>query len=407
MIQFPKDFLWGAATSAYQVEGNNVNSDWWPWEKQAGKEQSAEACRHYELYNQDFDIAQGLNHNAHRLSIEWARIEPQEGQFSESELQHYIDVLQALRTRQIEPIVTLHHFTNPIWFSASGGWLNKQAVARFIRYCDVVTKALGPYVRYWITINEPTILFSHAYIFGAWPPQEKSFWKARQVRNQLMDAHIETYRLIHKNYKELNLSKPAVSFSQHVQAIVPCTDSLKNRVAAHLRNQWYNLGLLDKAISHQTLDFIGINYYSRQLVGLKRWGIGNVVWDVCSKNHHPLKKNSLGWDIYPEGLQMVLLKLKKYNLPIMITENGICTNDDQARWKFLYDHLKNIHAAMEQGVQVTGYLYWSLMDNFEWDKGYAPRFGLIDIDYGTFKRTVRESARKFAEVCKTGILETS
>ena len=153
------------------------------------------------------------------------------------------------------------------------------------------------------------------------------------------------------------------------------------------------------------MDFIGVNYYSRQLVELKKWGIGNLVWDVCQDDHHPVKKNSLGWDIYPEGLYQVLLKLKKYNLPIVITENGVCTLDDNLRWEFLYGHLKNIHLAIEKGVNVAGYLYWSLMDNFEWDKGFAPRFGLIDIDYNTYKRTVRESAKKFAQVCKTGVLE--
>ena len=144
MIQFPKDFYWGAATSSYQVEGNNVNADWWPWEKQAGKENSAEACRHYELYEQDFDLVKSLNHNAHRLSIEWSRIEPKEGEFSDEAILHYINVIKALRLRGIEPMVTLHHFTNPIWFAASGGWVNAVSVKRFLRYCDFVTRALSP-----------------------------------------------------------------------------------------------------------------------------------------------------------------------------------------------------------------------------------------------------------------------
>lgn len=152
------------------------------------------------------------------------------------------------------------------------------------------------------------------------------------------------------------------------------------------------------------MDFIGVNYYSRQLVEVKKWGIGNLAMDVCKNNHHPVKKNSLGWDIYPEGLYEVLLKLKKYRLPIIITENGICTSDDNLRWEYIYAHLKNICLAMEEGVNVKGYLYWSLMDNFEWDKGFKPRFGLIEVDYNTYERKVRESAGKFAYVCKTGAL---
>lgn len=404
MIKFPKEFLWGAATSAYQVEGNNVNSDWWQWEKEAGKENSGSACRHYEFYQQDFDLVQSLNHNAHRLSIEWSRIEPEEGKFSEEELKHYADVILSLRARNIEPLVTLHHFTNPIWLSKFGGWENKRAVTCFLRYCDFVTRSLAKHVRYWITINEPTVYISHAYIFGVWPPQAKSYLKAKKVQGNLVSAHIKSYRQIHKIYKELNLIEPSVGFSQYTQAFVPCTRNLRDRLAVYFRDKWYNFEIIDTLARHKTMDFVGLNYYSRQLVELEKWGIGNFAWDVCKNNHHPVKKNSLGWDIYPEGLYELLIKLKKYRLPIIITENGICTSDDNLRWDYIYSHLKNIYLAMEKGVPVMGYLYWSLIDNFEWDKGFSPRFGLIDIDYNTYKRTIRESARKFAQVCKTGIL---
>ncbi len=403
MMKFPQNFLWGAVTSSYQVEGNNSNADWWQWEKETGKENSGSACRHYELYEQDFDLARSLNHNAHRLSLEWSRIEPEEGKFSQKELKHYLDVILALRARNIEPIVTLHHFTNPVWLSKLGGWTNRKVVTYFARYCDFVCRGLAEYVRYWITINEPTIYYSHAYIFGVWPPQAKSLLKAKLVEDNMVYAHIQAYQFIHKIYQEKNLSDPSVSIAQNVMAFVPCTQAFKNRFAASLRHKWYNLGFIEKI--HKSLDFIGVNYYSRQLVDLKGRGIANFAWDVCEKNHFPTKKNSLGWDIYPQGLYDLLLKLKKFNLPIMITENGICTLDDQLRWEYLSGHLKSIYLAMEKGVKVTGYLYWSLMDNFEWDKGFAPRFGLIDIDYSTYKRTIRESATKFARVCKTGVLE--
>lgn len=404
MIKFPQDFLWGAATSAYQAEGNNANSDWWQWEKDTHRENSGMACRHYEFYKEDFQLAKNLHHNAHRISVEWSRIEPEEGKFSQAELQHYIDVILSLRARNIEPIVTLHHFTNPVWFSKVGGWVNRRASERFLRYCEFLVSALAKYVHYWITINEPNVYISHAYILGVWPPQVKSYLKAKAVENNMLLAHIKAFRLIHKIYRELNCPRPCVSIAQNMMAFLPCTQALKNRFAAMLRDKWYNFGFLDKAILHKTLDFIGVNYYSRQLVEVKRWGINNLAADVCEKGHHPVKKNSLGWDIYPEGLYQLLLKLKKYRLPIIITENGICTQDDGLRWDYICNHLKNIYFAIEKGVPVTGYLYWSLMDNFEWDKGFGPRFGLIDIDYNTYKRTVRESARLFGEVCKTGIL---
>ena len=404
MLEFPKDFLWGSATSSYQVEGDNANADWWAWEKRVGKENSGAACRHYELYEQDFDLARSLHHNTHRLSIEWSRVEPREGKFSEEEVKHYGNVIAALRKRDLEPMVTLHHFTNPIWFSESGGWEKQQSVERFMNYCEVMIRALAKDVRYWITINEPTVYLSHSYILGAWPPQAKSYRKAKSVHYNLIAAHIEVYRLIHKIYKELSLPAPLVSISQHIQAFVPCGTGFRNRFAANFRNAWYNFEFIDQIVQAQAADFIGANYYSRQLVDLQGWGFGDLVMGVCKKNHDLVKKNSLGWDIYPQGLSDVLLKLKKYKLPVIITENGICTMDDNLRWEYISAHLKSVHLAMENGVDIKGYLYWSLLDNFEWDKGFGPRFGLIDVDYATSRRTVRDSAKKFAEVCKTGVL---
>ena len=405
MIKFPENFLWGAATSAYQVEGNNVNSDWWPWEKAVGHQQSGQACRHYERYAEDFDLAKSLNHNAHRLSLEWARIEPEAGEFSQEALDHYLNVILALRSRNIEPMVTLHHFTNPIWLSKEGGWENRRVVDRFVRYSDVVIRALGKHVRYWITINEPTIYISHSYIMGWWPPQEKSVWKAKVVRDHMVAAHVKAYRLIHNIYQELNLPKPSVSIAQHIPALVACSPSLRNRFAAYCRDKWLNFEFLDNIMRQQAMDFVGLNYYSRQLVDVGRWSPGSLLSEVCRDNHDPVEKNFLGWDVYPKGIYEVLLKLKKYDLPVIVTENGICTSDDQQRWRFIVSHLKNIHAAIEQGVNVTGYLHWSLLDNFEWDKGFKPRFGLVGIDYHTFQRTVRDSARALAQVCRTGVLE--
>ncbi len=404
MLKFPINFFWGSATSSYQVEGNNSNVDWWVWEKKIGKEQSAKACNHYELYEQDFDLAKSLNHNAHRLSIEWARIEPKEGEFSAKEMQHYIDVILALRKRGIEPMVTLHHFTNPIWLAELGGWENARTPELFVRYSEYVVRALSRHVNYWMTINEPSIFSSHAYLFGWWPPQKKSILKAKKVQDNLVKAHIKAYRMIHKVYKELNLKEPSVGIAHHIPAMVACNNALRNRLAAHLRDWCFSFELLDTLMRNKSLDFMGINYYSRQLVDTKGWWITNLLSDVCQQGHTPVKKNSLGWDIYPDGLYQVLLKLKKYQMPIIITENGICTLDDDLRWEFITEHLKSVHQAIQAGVDIRGYLYWSLLDNFEWDKGFGPRFGLIEMNYETQQRTVKPSAIKFGQVCKTGQL---
>jgi beta-glucosidase len=303
MIEFPENFYWGAATSAYQVEGNNTNSDWWEWEKRAGlKETSGWACRHYELYGLDFDLAQQLNHNCHRLSIEWSRIEPKAGEFSREELNHYRDVILSLKERNLEPIVTLHHFTNPLWFAEAGGWENKQAQNYFCRYLEKVLEALSDKVTYWITINEPMVYIYHGFVLGLWPPQKKSLLKAKRVMRHLARAHTQAYRLIHNFYQQRNLINPQVSVAAHLQAFVPCALTLKNKIAVYLRDRFFNFAFLDRLLADKTLDFIGVNYYTRSLVDVERWGLKNLASDSCNKNHHLLPKNSLGWDIYPEGL---------------------------------------------------------------------------------------------------------
>ncbi len=406
MLKFPQNFLWGAATSSYQVEGDNLNCDWWEWEKSVGlKEVSGKACRHYELYSQDFDLARQLNHNCHRLSIEWSRVEPEEGKFSAQALEHYRDVILSLNERNLQPIVTLHHFTNPLWFACLGGWQDKSAGQYFARYVEKITGVLCDKVRFWVTINEPMVYVYHSYIRGIWPPQEKSFSKARLVTDNLVSAHIKAYKLIRRIYKNKNLPLPLVSIAKSLQAFQPCSPTLMNKFATYLKNRSFNFGFLERLIRAKSLDFIGINYYSRNLVDVESWSLRNLLLDTCKKNHNTLKKNSLGWEIYPEGLYSLLLRLKKYNLPIFILENGICTQDDNLRWDFICRHLESMHLAMAQGVKVLGYIYWSLLDNFEWDKGFSPRFGLLEVDYNTYKRTIRESARKFSEVCKTGILD--
>jgi beta-glucosidase len=405
MYEFPSDFLWGAATSAHQVEGNNYLSDWWKYE-QTGKlkYKSGQACRHYDLYEQDFDLAKELNHNCHRFSIEWSRIEPEEGVFSDKEIGHYKKVILALKERGLEPIVTLHHFTNPIWFLNSGGWSSKAAPECFLRYVAKVTEALSEDVRFWVTINEPMIFLYHSYLLGVWPPQEKSLLNTIRAQGNLLRAHIKSYRLIKDIYQKHNLSNPMVSIAQNMQAFVPCSATIRNKLAVNLRAKVFNLEFIKRSVAAKTLDFIGVNYYSRSLVELKGWGFKNFALDVCDGRHSDLRKNSLGWEIYPNGLYEVLASLKKFRLPVFILENGICTDDDSLRWDYIREHLMSLSRAISSGINVLGYLYWSLIDNYEWDKGFGPRFGLIDIDYSTFKRTIRESARKLAQVCLKGKL---
>jgi beta-glucosidase len=408
MKKFPQNFLWGAATSAHQVEGNNIHNDWWLAEQSHTlREASGGACRHYELYTQDFQIAKELNHNCHRFSIEWSRIEPEEGKFDLSAIEHYRQVIEDLKKQEIEPVVTLFHFTNPIWFSKKGGWTNPKLNRYFLRFVERIVKEFATQVKFWITINEPLVYSSHSYLLGAWPPKEHSLFKTAKVTLNLAGAHVLAYRIIHKIYQEKLLSKPMVSISANLQAFEICRPTLKNKLALYLRHKLYNLYFIDELVRKGTLDYIGVNYYGRNLVDVENWGIKHLLLDTCMHNHHPLPKNSLGWEIYPEGLYKLLVALKEYNLPILITENGICTEDDNLRWDYIKGHLEATHKAIAQGVNVLGYIYWSLMDNFEWDKGFGPRFGLVYIDYQNQKRTIKPSARKFAQVAKSGEFDES
>ncbi len=404
-IRFPNDFLWGAATAAHQVEGNNSLNDWWEWEQKGSvKEASGSACRHYELYQQDFDCARQLHQNAHRFSIEWSRIEPTEGVFSPEALSHYRDVMVALKDRNLEPVVTLSHFTIPAWFAHKGGWRHRNAAYYFQRYVEYVVGALGDRVRFWVTINEPMVYVYHSYVIGAWPPQMKSFGAAYAVTESLIRAHVAAYRRIHAIHAEKGFGKPSVSVATNVQVFEPCIRTFRNALACRIRDYFFNHNFVRRLLGARAVDFIGINYYSHSLVETRGWGIKNFVLDVCPGNHHPLARNSLGWDIYPEGMYTALVGFKRYGLPLFILENGICIDDDEVRWDFIRRHLQGVHRAIGAGVQVLGYIYWSLIDNYEWDKGFSPRFGLIDVDYVTFKRTIRESARRFAQVCATGEL---
>jgi len=408
MIKFPKDFLWGSAASSYQVEGGNKYCDWWEYEEKGRlKFKSGEACRHYGLFKDDFDMAASLGHNAHRLSIEWSRIEPFEGKFMAEEIEHYVNVIDALRSRGIEPVVTLHHFTNPVWFMKKGGWLGKDSVMYFKRYVEKLAEVLCGKVRFWVTINEPMVYIYHSYVLGIWPPMEASFSNLKPLQRSMVASHVAAYRAINAIYAKKGSARPMVSIAHSVQYFDPYKNLLKNRIAAWARNQIYNFDIIDDIMRERALDFIGLNYYSRYRTDVKGWGIKHFLTDKPDEADLSVKKNSLGWDIVPQGLYELLLNFKKYRLPLFILENGICTEDDSQRWDFIKDHVSAMHAAMEKGAPVIGYLYWSFMDNFEWAEGYAPRFGLVGVDYTTFKRTVRESAKKFAVVCRTGELDIS
>lgn len=396
--EFPAGFLWGAATASHQVEGDNRWNDWWQFE-QAGRlpHRSGEACRHYELFAGDFELAAALGHNAHRFSIEWSRVEPTPGQWNDDALDHYSLVVETARQKGLEPVVTLHHFTNPAWFATRGGWTRADSPALFARYVERVAARLSGSVRYWVTVNEPTVYAKHAYVAGDWPPCERDAWPraARVVRN-LCRAHVAAYPVLHRARHDA-----MVGFAHSAPYVVPCRpDSIADRVAAWLRDAALNracFALLGRR-PREVLDFIGVNYYARQVV---RWtpapGAGLLFGAECTADHHGGRRlfSEVGWEVFAPGLHQVLRQLDRLGVPLMVTENGIATADEALRTAYLQSHVAAVAAALDDGVPVIGYLYWTLMDNYEWAEGRTAKFGLAATDFETQERRPRPAAEAF------------
>ncbi len=390
---FPKNFLWGAATSAHQVEGNNHN-DWTEWEK-LGRvkhgEQSGLAAGHFDRYRQDFALAKELGHNAHRFSIEWSRIEPRPGFIDPAAIAHYRAVLQELRRLEIEPLVTLWHFTNPIWVARRGGWRNRETVDLYGRYVMAVVRELGDLVTYWVTVNEPTVYSSLSHLSGYWPPEQKNVAAAWLVIRNFVQAHQLAYQIIHRHNPGAK-----VGAANNLSYFTPANPhSPLDRGLVMFGKFWHNQWWLDQTYLAQ--DFIGLNYYFHHSLKFKFSNWRN--W-FRPESEATMPKNDLGWAINPPGLGHLLDFLAKYNRPIIITENGLADATDLKRARYIRDHVAQIDAALRRHIRVHGYIHWSLLDNFEWHEGFTPRFGLIEVDYHTMKRTIRPSAYTFREIIR-------
>ena len=401
MKKFPENFHWGAATASFQVEGWNENTDWAEAAKQDKVPAAGRLSDHYHRYEEDFDLILELGHNAHRFSIEWARIEPREGEFDLAEIEHYRDVLKALRKRNIVPYITLWHFTLPTWLAESGGFEREDIAEVFARYCAKVVEEMGDLCTRYATINEPNVWAGHGWIYGAWPPfkRGKIGWKALgkedgstrrvgsvprwsnvlmylKVERHLVAAHIAAY----KEIKKVN-PDAEVSIVKHVRWFTSNWNPV-NMLKARVMQYFQTYRLMNKIKGH--LDRIGLNYYRHTKFG-------------DNKNY---LQTDMGWDIYPSGIYGALICLKRYNLPIVISEAGIADEADTMRADYITMQLKAVHKAIESGVDVRGFMYWSLMDNYEWALGTSKRFGLIEIDYQTLERTVRPSAYVYKDIIK-------
>ncbi|MGO4268394.1 glycoside hydrolase family 1 protein [Paenibacillus sp. TAF58] len=418
---FPQHFLWGASTAAHQVEGNNIHSDFWLMENIEGStfsEPSGDAVDHYRQFRGDIGLLAGFGLNAYRFSIEWARIEPEEGQFDDSAIKHYRDVLEACQIYNITPVVTLHHFTSPQWLIRNGGWESEETPVRFARYCEYVMSKLGDAIPYVCTINEANIAIGIKKVmesykaggnaqvgintdrmaqmqnyysalgqaFGVSPQDVHTFLAPRSDHgmNIIFRAHVEARAAIRKVCPTVRIG---ITLSLHDFQSVPGGEE---RAANELQEEFLQFlpYLRDD-------DFFGLQNYTRSVSGP----------DGTLPVPEDAEKTQMGYEFYPQGLEAVIRNAYHHlNKPIIVTENGVATDDDERRVAFINRALEGVHACTADGIPVLGYMHWSLLDNFEWQLGYSKRFGLIEVDRTNQKRYPKKSAYHFGSIARNQMM---
>jgi beta-glucosidase len=380
---FPADFIWGTATAAHQVEGGNWNSDWWAWEHDPDApttEPSGDACDHYHRYADDMALLGQLGFDAYRFSLEWSRIEPEDGEFSAAQIAHYRRMCLAARAAGLRPIVTLHHFTTPRWLAGEGGFVWRETPARFARYAATVAEALGDVVDAVCTINEPNMVALHGYLTGVFPPGGRDPG-ARMTANEILIA-------CHRSAVDaVRTAAPGVPVGLTVAMPEWVAVDGGEEMLETLRRPMEDVFLAATAGD----DFIGVQTYTRDLIG--------------PDGHRPAPPGSrttlMGYEFHPEALEATIRRAAHVTgLPIIVTENGVATDDDTERVEYIDRALHGVRRCLADGIRVGGYVHWSALDNFEWTLGYGPAFGLIAVDRITQERTVKPSAHHLGGIAR-------
>jgi len=398
-------FLFGAATSAYQVEGHDPAADWAEYARQGKVPPCGVAVDHWRRWREDVLLMNAFGYTAYRFSLSWSRIQPEPDRWDHGALDRYAALLDALHRLGITPLVTLHHFVNPWWVSEKGGWETPQTVDRFLAFVQKVVGVLGGEVPYWITLNEPVVYAVQGWVEGTWPPFVRSLPRAFRVLRHMAQAHVLAYREIKSRYPSA-----FVGLAKHLIAVQADRPGLLDRWSAGILDMMFNWRWLEGV--HQgilgvpfgrgevigvppVMDFLGINYYARRRVRFdpRPWALFLRVVDPPTP-----PRNQMGWEEDPEGLTGLLREAyRRFGLPLWITENGTAVDNDLLRQQFLNDHLLAVRTARSEGVPVEGYLYWSLLDNYEWAEGFRPTFGLVQVVRGSLDRIPRPSARYLRE----------
>ena len=398
--QFPQDFTWGVATASHQIEGNN-NNNWSDFERRTGLEQSNNACEHWTRWREDFELIEHLGVKSYRFSVEWSRIQPEKGSWNEDALNQYSDMIDDLIAKGIKPMVTLHHFSHPIWFEEIGGFYQQENISHWTEYCKKVFTKLNPKVKDWCTVNEPEVFSIMGYYMKMFPPGKVSIFKTIKVMKNMLNAHSQTYHTL----KQLNPDS-RIGLAKNVTLFDPLRRwNIIHWLTAGALNYIWN-GAIISALSKgrmfgskingakNSFDFIGLNYYTHALTSPF---IPQKVGVQLPKREHEIM-TEFGYVMYAEGLERSVKLLSKLNVPIEITENGVADSDDSIRPVHLKRHIWCISEIIKRGYDVRSYYHWSLMDNFEWAEGYKLRFGLYHVDYKTQERTLKQSGKDYQKI---------
>jgi beta-glucosidase len=387
-VTFPEGFLWGTATAAHQIEGGNVNNDWWAFEHDPDSgcaESSGDACDSFHRWGEDLDLVAQMGLGAYRFSLEWSRIEPSEGEFSVASLDHYRRICAACLEKGISPVVTFHHFTTPLWLSARGGWESADAPDRFGRFVERAGAHLGDVIGRACTINEPNVIGVMGYTIGAFPPGVKNdLGRHIAVNEQMVSAHRRAVDALRSGPGSfpvgLTLSMTELKADEGGEEVRDAAEEI-------LENTFLR--------GTQGDDFVGVQCYTRIHFGP----------DGPAANDPQVPLTQMGYEYWPQVVEYTVRRAAAYTgIPVLVTENGIGTEDDAERIAYVAEALRGVRRCIDDGVNVRGYFVWSLMDNFEWTLGYMPKFGMVAVDRTTFERRPKPSASWFAEVARANAL---
>ncbi|MBN2478833.1 MAG: glycoside hydrolase family 1 protein [Parachlamydiales bacterium] len=419
---FPENFLWGSATAEYQNSGSATcfNNNWADWENTKNEDETTKilqnqksnsATDHYNLYKEDIKLMKDFNLNSYRFSVEWSLLEPEEGIFDLDALKHYEDLIDELILNNITPMITLHHFTNPKWFQEKGSFEKEENIQYFERFAKFVFEKLSSKVKLWCTINEPAIYAFTGYVMGMFPPGEKDLQKAAEVLKNLLLAHTNVYKSLKQmpNGKnvQIGLVHNLLKFEQYswwnLLETIPVhylnmitTDSVMGFLKTkkfyfYIPTQAYVAFEID---DEKILDFVGLNYYSHPLLAMQT-SIYEPFISTCLENE---VMSDCHYRFHPEGIYKAIEEISSLNVPIYITENGIADREDKNRDVFIKRYLYSLSKAIEDGYDVRGYFYWTLVDNFEWNEGFLQKFGLFEFDHDTKIRTLKPGAIAYKKI---------